>query len=175
MRDMTSMTPETNHRIGANAKRTMHAMRTFDLLTFHLPSFRTSSYVTYELRTYVHVARMRASQCRCQHASCQCRMPPPPRRPSVSLFFFALPTPSTSMPRFWSSPQTVDAFRLSIISVVFTATAGIGGCVAFGVSDGAHYESVGYLDCVMCWLVGTRHNKCSADPQAVFPCLFILS
>lgn len=79
------------------------------------------------------------------------------------------------MPRFWSSPQTVDAFRLSIISVVFTATAGIGGCVAFGVSDGAHYESVGYLDCVMCWLVGTRHNKCSADPQAVFPCLFILS
>ena len=84
-------------------------------------------------------------------------------------------TPSTSMPRFWSSPQTVDAFRLSILSVVFTATAGIGGCVAFGVSDGAHYESVGYLGCVMCWLVGTRHNKCSADPQAVFPCLFILS
>ena len=55
-----------------------------------------------------------------------------------------------SMPRFWSSPQTVDAFRLSIVSVVFTAAAGIGGCVAFGVSDGAHYESVGYLGYAMC-------------------------
>jgi len=38
------------------------------------------------------------------------------------------------MPRFWSSPQTIDAFRLSIVSVVFTAAAGIGGCVAFGMT-----------------------------------------
>ena len=55
------------------------------------------------------------------------------------------------MPRFWSSPQTIDAFRLSIVSVVFTAAAGIGGCVAFGVSYG----------CSAVHLINTTHLSLS--------------
>ena len=158
VRDMTMTPDESSNRVRMRSEPCDANLR----LAYFSPSFRSFVLRTYEL------------------GLCTCTLARNPIGQSghcghCSLLFFALPTPSTSMPRFWSSPQTVDAFRLSIISVVFTATAGIGGCVAFGVSDGAHYESVGYLGCVMCWLVGTRHNKCSADPQAVFPCLFILS
>jgi len=39
----------------------------------------------------------------------------------------------TTMPRFWSSPDTTDAFRLSIFSTVVTAVAGIGGIIGFAV------------------------------------------
>jgi len=35
---------------------------------------------------------------------------------------------------FWTEPNSAHAFRLSIVSVVVTAVAGIGGCIEYGIS-----------------------------------------
>lgn len=59
---------------------------------------------------------------------------------------------------WWTEPNSTHAFRLSIFSVVITAAAGIGGCVAYGVTGSSLMLCYGlenlvdfFSSMVVCW------------------------